>query len=160
MSFWKIYFKKILCNYSSLVFTSLDPDPDPYGHFWDPGSRSAWKLMRIRNTTPMWYSQITHSVRVRAAAPPLWTILLLHTPLKYLTLKHLTHKQPAQSTMLSNLDASGEPCGGACTPHLLEASCHYRVVVKSFASGQCGPIRYQVGAEVGADAYSPPKIII
>ena len=23
-------------------------DPDPYGHFWDPGS--AWKLMRIRNT--------------------------------------------------------------------------------------------------------------
>ena len=26
------------------------PDPDPYGHFWDPGSGSAWKLLRIRNT--------------------------------------------------------------------------------------------------------------
>ena len=29
---------------------------------------------------------------------------------------------------------------------------HYRVVVKCFASGQCGP-----GAEIGADAYSPPN---
>ena len=30
--------------------SDLDPNPDPYGHFWDPGSGSAWKLMRIRNT--------------------------------------------------------------------------------------------------------------
>ena len=39
-----------MCNYSSLVFTSLDPDP--YGHFSDPGSGSgsAWKLMQIRKT--------------------------------------------------------------------------------------------------------------
>ena len=36
--------KKMLCTYSSFVFTSLDPDPlpdphpdpDPYGHFWVP----------------------------------------------------------------------------------------------------------------------------
>ena len=46
--------KIFLCNFSSLVFTSLDPDLhpdlDPYRHFWDPGSGSAWKLLRIRNT--------------------------------------------------------------------------------------------------------------
>ena len=30
-------------------------------------------------------------------------------------------------------------CGGACSPHLLEVSRHYRVVVQAFASGQCGP---------------------
>ena len=84
---------------------------------------------RSKNNT-----QITHSVRVRAATPPLCSILLLHTPRK-----HLTHEQPAQSTTLSNLDALGEPCRGACTPHLLEVSCHYGVVVKCFASGQCGP---------------------
>ena len=48
MSFWKIYFKIFWCIFSSLVFTSLDPDP--YGHFWDPKSGFAWKLMRIRNT--------------------------------------------------------------------------------------------------------------
>ena len=82
----------------------------------------------------MWYSQITHSVRVRAAGPPLCTILLLHTPLK-----HLTHEQPAQSATLSNLDVWGESCGGACTPHLPEVSRHYGEVVKCFASGQCGP---------------------
>ena len=35
-------------------------------------------------------------------------------------------------------------CGGACSPHVPEVSRHYRVVVKAFASGQCGP-----GAEVG-----------
>ena len=30
-----------MCNFSILVFTYLDPDPDPYGHYWDPGSGSA-----------------------------------------------------------------------------------------------------------------------
>ena len=50
------------------------------------------------------------------STPPLCTILLLHTPLK-----HLTHEQPTQSTTFSNLDAWGEPCGGACTLHLPEA---------------------------------------
>ena len=30
-------------------------------------------------------------------------------------------------------------CAGACTPHLPEVSLHYGVVVKCFASGQCGP---------------------
>ena len=30
-------------------------------------------------------------------------------------------------------------CGGACSLHVLEVSRHYRVVVKAFASGQCGP---------------------
>ena len=38
-----------------------------------------------------------------------------------------------------------------------EVSSHYRVVVKCFASGQCGP-GSQAGAEVGANAYSPPNI--
>ena len=38
-----------------------------------------------------------------------------------------------------------------------EVSSHYRVVVKCFASGQCGP-GSQAGAEVGADAYIPPNI--
>ena len=28
----------------------LDLDPDPYGHFWDHGSGSARKIMRIRKT--------------------------------------------------------------------------------------------------------------
>ena len=32
----------------------------------------------------------------------------------------------------------GEPCGAACTLHLPEESHHYGVVVKCFASGQCG----------------------
>ena len=50
MSSWKIKFKKIVCNYFFLVFTSLHADPDPYEHFLDPGSGSACKLMRIRNT--------------------------------------------------------------------------------------------------------------
>ena len=42
--FKDLVLQKNLCNFSSLVFTSLDPDsdphpdPDPYGHFWDPGS--------------------------------------------------------------------------------------------------------------------------
>ena len=44
-------------------------------------------------------------------------------------------------------------CGGACSPRLPEVSPHYRVVVKAFASGHCGPGSIQVGA----DAYSPPK---
>ena len=43
-----------LINFPYLVFIFLDldphPDPDRYGHFWDPGSGSARKLMRIRNT--------------------------------------------------------------------------------------------------------------
>ena len=59
----------------------------------------------------------------------------------------LHYVQSSSSTLLSshsrathsehharNLDAWGEPCGGACTPHLPEVSCHYRVV-----AGQCGP---------------------
>ena len=35
---WKNLVENILVY---LVFTSLVPDPDPYGHFWDPGSESA-----------------------------------------------------------------------------------------------------------------------
>ena len=31
-------------------------------------------------------------------------------------------------------------CGDACSPHLSKVSCHYGVVVKCFASGQCGPV--------------------
>ena len=49
------------CNFSSLMFTplesgsapkimDLDLDPDPYEHFWDPGSGSPQKRMRIQNT--------------------------------------------------------------------------------------------------------------
>ena len=33
-------------------------------------------------------------------------------------------------------------CGDACSPHLLKVSRHYGVVVKCFASGQCGPARF------------------
>ena len=39
MSLWKILLKICWCNFSSLVFIPMDPDPDPYGHFWDPESR-------------------------------------------------------------------------------------------------------------------------
>ena len=95
-----------------------------------PGARS-WsrRLQSSKGVTLTGYSHITHSVWVRAAAPPLCSILLLHTPVK-----HLTHDQPAQSTTLSNLDAWGQPCGGACTLHLPEVSCHYRVVVKCIST--------------------------
>ena len=48
-------------------------------------------------------------------------------------------------------------CGGACTPHLPEVSCHYRVVVKSFASGQCGPGSIPGRFRSWSDAYSPPN---
>ena len=40
-------------------------------------------------------------------------------------LKPLTHEQPAQSTMLATLMLGGSFCGQACSPHLLEVSCHY-----------------------------------
>ena len=59
MSFWKIVLKIWWYKLFYLIFTPLGSgskqkirglDPDPYGHFWDPGSGSAWKLMRIRNT--------------------------------------------------------------------------------------------------------------
>ena len=68
--------KTILCNFSILVFTYLDPDPDldpdPYGHDWDPGSGSgaAWKLMRIRNTEKNmeWRQQEAHATRAARAA--------------------------------------------------------------------------------------------
>ena len=50
--------ENLFVQFSSLVFAPLDPDshpnphpdPHPYGHFWDPGSGSAYKLMRIQNT--------------------------------------------------------------------------------------------------------------
>ena len=105
----------------------------PSGESSNPG-QGRRGLQSSKVLTLMWYSQITHSVRVQVAAPPLCTNLLLHTPIK-----HLTHEQPAQSTTLSNLDAWGEPCGSVCTQHLPEVSCHYGVTVKCVASGQCSP---------------------
>ena len=97
-----------------------------------PGRCRSWslRLQSSKVVTPKWYSQFTCSVWVWAAALPLCTILLLHTPLK-----HLTHEQPAQSTTQQPRCLGGL----ACTPHLWEVSHHYGVVVKCFASGQCGP---------------------
>ena len=48
-------------------------------------------------------------------------------------------------------------CGGACSPHLLEVSCHYRVVVKAFASGQCGPGSIPGRSRSWRDPNNPPK---
>ena len=55
--YWFFHFERLivkqkLWNFTFLVFTYLDPDPhpDPYEHYLDPGSGSAWKLMWIRNT--------------------------------------------------------------------------------------------------------------
>ena len=52
MSFWKILVENCWYWYklSSLILPPLNQDPDPYEHFWDPGSGSAWKIMRIRST--------------------------------------------------------------------------------------------------------------
>ena len=43
-------------------------DPDPYGHFRDPGSRSAKKLIRIQNTNTVLCSR---SREKKQAAPAL-----------------------------------------------------------------------------------------
>ena len=48
-------------------------------------------------------------------------------------------------------------CGGACSPHLPEVSCHFRVVVKAFASGQCGPGSILGRSWRWSDFNNPPK---
>ena len=68
----------------------------------------------------------------------------------------LTH-QHVNTPLLSNLDAWGKPCGGVCSPHLLEVSCHYRVVVKAFASGQWGPGSIPGRSRSCSDPNNPPN---
>ena len=68
----------------------------------------------------------------------------------------LTH-QHVNTPLLSNLDAWGEPCGGACSPHMPEVSRHYRVMVKAFASGQCGPGSFPGRSRSWSDPNNPPK---
>ena len=60
--------------------------------------------------------------------------------------------KPAQSTLLSNLDALGEPCGVACTPHLRKVSCHCRLFLSALLLASGAPDRSQAGAEVGANS--------
>ena len=55
-------------------------------------------------------------------------------------------------SLLNNIFSAGKIsnyCGGACSPHMPEVSRYYRVVIKAFASGQCGPVRAQARAEDG-----------
>ena len=48
-------------------------------------------------------------------------------------------------------------CGGACSPHLPEVSRHNRVVVKAFASGQCGHGLIPGWSISWSDPNNPPK---
>ena len=48
-------------------------------------------------------------------------------------------------------------CEGACSPLLPEASRHYSVVVKAFASGQCGPILIPGWSRSWSDPNNPSK---
>ena len=38
---WEKLVENILVYFFFFSFYLLVPDPDPYGHFWDPGSESA-----------------------------------------------------------------------------------------------------------------------
>ena len=43
-------------------------------------------------------------------------------------------------------------CGEACLPQLSDVRRHNEVVVKSFASDHCGPVRFPAGAKATSDA--------
>ena len=105
---------EISCHYGVLV-KCLAPGQCGPGSILGRCSSWSWRLQSSKVVTPTWYSQITRSAEA-------------------------SHSQATRSEHHAhNLDAWGEPCGGAFTPHLPEVSPYYRVVVKSFASGQCSP---------------------
>ena len=103
-----------------------------------------------------------HFLRISSSIPKNRQILLCARAAKFLFTKNQRDLKGIVSRDFGGLQMIlmkrlCVPCGGACSPHLPEASRHYSVVVKAFASGQCRPDSIPGRSRSWSDPNNPPN---